>query len=141
VEDAVTSPEDAGRTEHYGQAPQYGQAQYGQPQYGQPGYGQPQYGQPGYPPPGWYPPPGYGIPASRPTNTLAIAALVLCFVFAPAGLITGIVARRQIKQTREDGDGLALAAVIVGGIITGFFVLMIVLWFVAVVALSRNGFS
>jgi hypothetical protein len=119
--------------------------QYGPPQYGHPPYAQPPYGPPGYPPPG-YPPPGYGpsghAPAyPRPTNTMAILALVMAFVFAPAGLILGIVARRQIRQTGEDGDGLALAGIIVGGIVTAIFVFFIVLWIIAFVALSNNGFS
>ena len=113
--------------------------------YGQPGYPQPQYGPPGYPPQG-YPPPGYGAPGFppvyvRPTNTMAILALVMAFVFAPAGLILGIVARKQIRETGEDGDGLALAGIIVGGIVTAIFVLFIVLWIVAFAAFSNNGFS
>ncbi|WP_051515558.1 DUF4190 domain-containing protein [Candidatus Blastococcus massiliensis] len=120
----------------YGQ-PAYGQPQYGQAQYGQPQYGQPQYGAPGYGPPGYAP--GYAY--SRPTNSLAIASLVLAFVFAPAGLITGIIARRQIKRTNEDGDGLALAGIIVGGIATAFFVLMIVIWIIAVASLANDGFA
>ena len=128
----------------YGQ-PQYGQPQYGQPHYLQPQYGQPQHGQPQYGPPG-YPPPGYGVPGHlpgypRPTNTMAILALVMAFVFAPAGLVLGIVARRQIRQTGEDGDGLALAGIIVGGIVTAVFAFFIVLWIIAFVALSNNGFS
>ena len=77
-----------------------------------PGYGQPAYG----------PPPGYG----RQTNTMAILSLVMAFVFAPAGLIMGFIARKQIRQTGEDGDGLALAGIIVGGIATALFLLMIV---------------
>jgi hypothetical protein len=62
---------------------------------------------------------------------MAILALVFAFVFAPAGLILGIIARRQIAQTREEGDGLALAGIIVGGIITGLYVLLIVFWIIA----------
>jgi hypothetical protein len=113
--------------------------------YGQPAYPQPQYGPPGYPPPG-YPPPGYGAPGYppvyvRPTNTMAILALVMAFVFAPAGLILGIVARKQIRETGEDGDGLALAGIIVGGIVTAIFVLFIVLWIVAFAAFADNGFG
>jgi hypothetical protein len=57
---------------------------------------------------------------------MAILALVLAFVFAPAGLVVGIVARKQIRRTGEDGDGLALAGIIVGGIFTAFFALIIV---------------
>ena len=111
--------------------------------YGQPGYPQPQYGPPGYPPQG-YPPPGYGVPGFppvyvRPTNTMAILALVMAFVFAPAGLILGIVARKQIRETGEDGDGLALAGIIVGGIVTAIFVLFIVLWIVAFAAFADSG--
>jgi hypothetical protein len=112
----------------YGSAPHYGQAP-------PPGYGPP----PGYPTPG-YGPPGYPRAAwGRPTNTLAILALVLAFVFAPAGLIVGILARRQIRQTGEDGDGLALAGIIVGGIFTVMFVLFIAFWIVAFAAITSNG--
>jgi hypothetical protein len=120
-----------------GQGPQPG---HGQPQYGQPQYGQPQYGQP-YGAPGYGPPPGYPQPYAygRPTNTMAILALVMAFVFAPAGLILGIVARKQVRRTGEDGDGLALAAIITGGIFTAIYVLFIVIWIIAVVSISSSG--
>jgi hypothetical protein len=55
------------------------------------------------------------------TNTLAIIALIAAFVFAPAGIICGFIARNQIKVTKEQGDGMALAAILVG-------VAVIVLW-------------
>jgi len=123
----------------------YGQPGYAQPgpAYAQPGYGQQGYAQPGYAPPG-YPPPGYGPPGYppvyvRPTNTMAILALVMAFVFAPAGLILGIVARKQIRETGEDGDGLALAGIIVGGIVTAIFVFFIVLWIIAFAAFADSG--
>jgi hypothetical protein len=123
-----TSDENLYRGDPVGPPPQPGPPPYGPPPgyapaptYGPPpGYGQQPYG----PPPGY---PAYG----RPTNTMAILSLVLAFVFAPAGLIMGIVARKQIRQTGEDGDGLALAGIIVGGIFTAFFVLMIVFMIVA----------
>ena len=135
------------------QAPQgYGQPGYGQQGYGQQGYGQPS-GQPGYGPPGYGQPygqqpygqqaPGYGPPVGyaqppfgRPTNTMAILALVMAFVFPPAGLVLGILARKQIARTGEEGDGLALAGMIVGGLITAFFVLMIVFMIVAFAGMS-----
>jgi hypothetical protein len=69
--------------------------------------------------------PGYGQPpvqyvVARPTNGLAIAALICALVgLAPVGAILGHVARRQIKQTGEQGDGMALAGIIVGWILTG----------------------
>ena len=106
--------------------------------YGQPGYAQPGYAPPGYPPPG-YGPPGYPPVYVRPTNTMAILALVMAFVFAPAGLILGIVARKQIRETGEDGDGLALAGIIVGGIVTAIFVFFIVLWIIAFAAFADSG--
>jgi uncharacterized protein DUF4190 len=95
---------------------------------------------PGYGPPG-YGPPGYGLqyPAhGRPTNTLAVAALVFAFVFAPVGLGLGIAARRQIRRTGEEGDGLALAAVIIGSIVTAVFVLIVVVLVVAWFALLKD---
>jgi hypothetical protein len=117
--------------------PQYGAPPhgYGPPQgyappqgYGPPVYPQAGYGAPGYPPPSW----------GRPTNTMAILALVLAFVFPPAGLILGIVARRQIRQTGEDGDGLALAGIIAGGIITGFYLLIVVLMIMSFAVASSS---
>jgi hypothetical protein len=113
-------------------APPYG---YGQPP---PGYAAPGYGQPGYPPPGYGQPPGYPPYYGRPTNTLAILALIMAFVFAPAGLILGIVARKQIRRTGEDGDGLALAGIIVGGIGTAAFTLLIGVWIMAFVSVSGS---
>jgi Domain of unknown function (DUF4190) len=125
-------------------APGYPPPGYAAPIHPGPGYAAPGYGQP-YGPHG-YPPPGYGVPGYpgvhvRPTNTMAILALVMAFVFAPAGLVLGIVARRQIRQTGEDGEGLALAGIIVGAIATALFVLVIVFWIIAFAALSNNGFS
>ena len=49
-----------------------------------------------------------------PTNGMAIAALVLVFVFYPLGIVFGHVARRQISRTDEGGRGLATAALIIG---------------------------
>jgi hypothetical protein len=132
----------------YGQ-PGYGEQPYGQPSsqpgYGQQPYGQQPYGQPGYRAqpygqqtpgawPGGYAPPQWG----RPTNTMAILALVMAFVFAPAGLILGIVARKQIARTGEEGSGLALAGIIVGGIFTAIFALIIVLWIAAFAAFTSG---
>jgi hypothetical protein len=45
---------------------------------------------------------------------MAIAALILVFVFFPLGIIFGHVARGQIKRTGESGLGLATAALIIG---------------------------
>jgi len=111
---------------------------YGVPQ----GYGLPPGLPPGPPPPG-YGPPGYGPPPGyppfayrRPTNTTAILALVFIFVFAPVSLVLGLVARRQIRETGEEGDGMALAGIIVGGISVALFVVGILFLVVAASTVS-----
>ena len=122
---------------------------YGQNPYGQPGYEQNPYGQPPYDPSNPYgaypqPQPGYGqpypgygqpYPPPRGTNTMAILALVFGILVAPLGLVFGFVARSQIKKTGEDGDGLALAGIIIGGIFTLLFIayiVFIIIFFAAV---------
>jgi hypothetical protein len=62
----------------------------------------------------------YPYPVRRPTNNLAVAALVCGIVqffvgvtFIPA-IICGHMARRQIRLTGEGGDGIALAGLILG---------------------------
>lgn len=107
---------------------------YGPP----PGYGPP----PAYGPPGYGPPPGYGAPGQpvfvvrRPRNSTAILAFVFAFVFAPAGLVLGILARRQIRQTGEEGDGMALAGIVIGSIAVAFYAVLITIWVVALVSVT-----
>lgn len=97
-------------------------------------------GQPGYP---GYP---YGPPSAGPnTNGMSIASLVvslagavtmLCYgiggVMGLVGAILGHVARRQIRQRGEAGEGMALAGVIIGWIVTGLSLVIVALlvWFV-----------
>jgi hypothetical protein len=50
------------------------------------------------------------------------------------GLIFGIMARKQIRQSGEDGDGLALAGIIVSAVSLG----LIVLWYLFVVVLFSS---
>jgi len=100
----------------YGQP---GQPGYGQPASGQPGYGQPGYGQPAYGPA--YGQPGTGAPATK-TNVLAIVSLIASiagivifwFIGSVVGVICGHISLNQIKRTREEGRGLAVAGLIVG---------------------------
>lgn len=96
----------------------YGPPPYGEPPAsGQPNYGapQPQYqtGYPGYP----------GYAPARGTNVMAILSLVFAFVFAPAGIVLGHMAKKQIKERGEEGDGLATAGLVISYVITGFYVL------------------
>lgn len=64
----------------------------------------------------WRPPPGAG--SAQRTNTLAIVALILSVVVAPVGLILGFIARQPVRQRGEGGNGLALAAIIIGAVLT-----------------------
>lgn len=68
------------------------------------------------------------------TNQLAIAALIcalaqiiFAFLTAIPAVILGHMARRQIRETGENGDGMALAALILGYIGIGLLVVAIVL--------------
>jgi hypothetical protein len=60
---------------------------------------------------------------------MAVLALTLAFVFAPAGIVLGIIAKRQIRRSHEQGEGLATAGIVVGSIFTA----LIVLWIAFVV--------
>ena len=70
--------------------------------------------------------PGLAYPAAprRPVNSLAVAALICSFIPgfpAAAAVITGIVARRQIRESGERGDGVASVAIVIGMIsLVGF---------------------
>jgi hypothetical protein len=123
-------PPQYGQQPGYPPPPGYGQQPYGQQPYGQQ-YPSPFEPQPAYQPQQYPPPPGYGAypPPAAPTNTMAILALVLAFVFAPLGVVFGIIARKQIRETGEQGDGLALAGMIIGGVFTA----LIVIWLIFVI--------
>lgn len=95
------------------QPPAYGQqAPYTQ----QPGYGQ------------------YGYPQPPRTNVLAIIALIAAFVFSPAAIVCGHIARKQIRQTGEQGDGLALTGLILGYVFTGIAIAVILIYIIVIVA-------
>jgi len=130
-----------------------GPAGYG-PAPGPPGSGAPGaggYGPPPYlyadpptvvgPPPfdagGWSP---YPMPPARKVNGLAIGAMctsigaivltLACGIgvlAAPVGAVLGHVSLSQIKQTGEDGRGMALAGIIIGWALTALLAVGIVL--------------
>lgn len=83
------------------------------------------------------PPPGY-LAGPPPTNTMAVLALVFAFVFAPLGIVFGIIGRRQIDQSGESGRGLATAGLVLGIIFTALAVLSVVLLVVAFGVLVTN---
>ena len=161
---AANQPPDQGQPGFFGDQPTIGRqpGDYGQqpggygPQPG--GYGQPGgYLQPGgYGQPGGYPQPGYqGMPTwiggtgypSMQTNGLAVAALICGVAQIMAGPLTGIpaiilghIARSRIRQTGEQGAGLALAGLILGyaGLVL-FIILIIALIAVASSVRVRQG--
>ena len=71
------------------------------------------------------------------TNTLAIVALVagiagltvIPFVSSIVAVVTGHMARKEVRRTGEQGDGLALAGLITGYIGIGLGVLVAILLF------------
>jgi hypothetical protein len=108
------------------------------PVYPQPGgYGSPYPGHPGGYPPYW------GDPydpyrAGKPTGTngkataalvTALVGLVFCGLPSIAGLILGIIAMRECRQTGQDGYGIALAGTIIGGLVVAGWVLYMIFVF------------
>lgn len=121
--------------QHGASAPYAGVPDAGaQPQW-TPGYP----GQPGYP----------GYPAPRPTNGMAIAALVTGVVsLFSCQLIGGVAvylakrARAEIETSGEDGAGLATAGLVLGWVALGLFgltVLLLLAYIAVVVIIAANG--
>ncbi|CAG7599635.1 DUF4190 domain-containing protein [Leucobacter soli] len=98
-------------------APQYAAPaapQYGAPQYTAPQYGAPQYAAQGVP----------QYPAAPRTNTLSIIALISAFVLPfVVPVVLGHISLGQIKRTGESGRGMAIAALVLGYIEVGFWVI------------------
>lgn len=135
----------------YGQYPpadpyaqqQYPPAQpYGQPTSGQPYSPGPYSGQeyPASPAAGGYQQGGYQQPYAayqqpKGTNTMAILAIVFAFVFSPLGIVFGHIGRKQIRERGEQGDGLALAGMIIGYVATGLYLIGCCVWLIFVIGL------
>jgi hypothetical protein len=88
----------------------------------------------GYPPPAPYPPPGMYPPPNR-TNGMALASLICsvagvatCALSSVVGVILGVIALGQIKKTGEEGRGMALAGVIVGGVMLAFLIILVIVY-------------
>ena len=86
------------------------------------------------------------VATQRGTNGLAVAALVLGLAqFAvgfPAGIaaiILGHKAQQRIKQTGEQGSGLARAGLILGYLGTAGLVLLALLFFLTTAAMNVHG--
>jgi hypothetical protein len=72
-----------------------------------------------------------GAEATGQTNIFAILSLVFAFVVPLAGLILGIIAKKQITESGEHGDGMALAGIIVGALLTLSMIVTAVLMIIA----------
>ncbi len=86
----------------------------------------------------------YGVP--RRTNGLAVASLAcgvgqvfFWFLAAIPAVVLGHMARRQIRQTGEDGAGMALAGLILGWIGIVATVLFVAVIVAAVAVTSTHG--
>lgn len=120
----MTYPQDPNNP--YGQQPPSGG-------YQQPGYGQqyPSGGFPQYPPqyPGGMqrPPEGPGLAIGG--LICSILGIFLCVLVTIAGVVMGHIALAKAKRGEAEGQGVALAAVIVGYVGIGLNVLLAVLFF------------
>ncbi|MGH3688723.1 MAG: DUF4190 domain-containing protein [Microbacterium sp.] len=83
----------------------------------------------GYPAAG-YPAPGAPVyPQPQPTppgRVLSIVGLVLAFLVAPVGLIISIVAAVKLGKAKQP-KGLAIAGIIVGALVTIFWIIVVVI--------------
>jgi len=100
--------------------------------------------QPGGYPPGGYPPQFYVQP--RKNNSLALTSMIvsicgvlMCPLVGVVGAILGHKARKQCRERDEDGDGMALAGIIIGWISFGFMVAIILLYAVIIAGVFASG--
>jgi hypothetical protein len=84
-------------------------------------------------------------PTAPSTNSNAIVALILgigslavCSLAGPIAIVVGQKARREIRQTGEQGDGMALAGVITGAIASVLLALAILAIIVVVVIAAAS---
>ncbi|HVD01328.1 MAG TPA: DUF4190 domain-containing protein [Candidatus Dormibacteraeota bacterium] len=113
--------------------------------------------EPPAPPPMPAPPAQYSpasVPAAIATNTMAVVSLatgiaswfVLPLVGGVVAVITGHLAKKEIRQTGEQGDGLATVGLVLGYLhlaVVALVVLVLILVFGAVIAafLSSRGLA
>jgi hypothetical protein len=84
--------------------------------------------------------------AKRPTSSLAIAALVVgilsmvcCQIFGPLAIFLGVRSRRQVRESGEEGETLALIGLICGAVATAIAVVIIVFYgMIALVAFTTS---
>ena len=75
---------------------------------------------------------------ARGTVPLPLVALAMALLVAPVGLVLGVVARRRIRETGEEGAGTALAAIVVGAVLTALYLALVVVVVVLFVLVSGS---
>ncbi|MBC3760928.1 DUF4190 domain-containing protein [Quadrisphaera oryzae] len=79
---------------------------------------------------------GYqNAPVQRPTETMAILAIIFAFVFPVLGIVFGVIGRKNIARNGNNGRGLATAGMWLGIVFTVLTLVYIVV-VVAIVASS-----
>ncbi|KXK59591.1 hypothetical protein AWW66_23420 [Micromonospora rosaria] len=64
-------------------------------------------------------------------------SLVFAFVASPVGIVLGHLAKRQIRQTGEQGSGLATAGLVLSYVFTGLAVLFFEIFAVLIANADR----
>ena len=99
--------------------------------------------------------PGVALSTAPPNNTLAVVSLVAAilsfvgnivplvgwFTLALIAIVTGHMARRQIRQTGEGGMGLATAGLVIGYIHLALIAVVFVFFFGLVMAVFAGIFG
>lgn len=80
-----------------------------------------------------YQQPYYAPQPQAQTNVLAIITIIAAFVVPIAGIITGHISLKQIKQTGEQGEGMAKAGLIISYVFTGIGVLIVLAYIAFIV--------
>jgi hypothetical protein len=82
-------------------------------------------------------PPRYAT-EPRPSAPLPSIALALSLLLAPVGIVLGIVALRRIDRDNEPGARTAVAAIVVGTVLTVAYAVLVVLLVVLFVQLNQQ---
>jgi hypothetical protein len=102
-----------------------------------PGYEQPPQQPYGYAQPQGYPQ-QYAAPMAIGTNGLAIAGLICAFIVPIVGVILSHIALNQIKQTGQEGRGLAIAGLAIGYSLIGLGLIFACVYFIFIAVLLNS---
>ncbi len=67
-------------------------------------------------------------PQQKETNTLALIGFILSFVLAVPGLICSILGYKKAKVMGGEGNGLALAGIVISAVSIALTIIGILLW-------------